>query len=335
MDERIQYLFKKYLNNTCSKDEFEEVFAFIKMAESDEEIRTLLDLTLNEHRANIDEFEKTKIIVNNHGELEAYPTKPDSTWQPAKTIKRATILFSIAGCVIATIAFVLWNKNVATFKSHSAETISNIKQVTERSQYKHLVLPDSSEVWLNAASQLEFPAHFDKGKREVYLTGEAFFDVKHADKIPFIIYTGKVITEVLGTAFNIKAYPDLDKITISVKRGKVRVKYIDKQVAMLEVGEQVSIAMNDSIVKEKKLSELEISPWQKGKLVYDDYTIENITKDLERSFGRSIHIKNNSVSQLRVSTSFNKEMGLEKILEILSSLTDTKLSIENNIYSME
>ncbi len=60
-------------------------------------------------------------------------------------------------------------------------------------------------MWLNAESTLEFPENFNKTKREVYLKGEAYFDVKHADKIPFIIYTGEVTTEVLGTAFNIQS----------------------------------------------------------------------------------------------------------------------------------
>ncbi len=332
MDARIQNLFIKYLNNTCSKEEFEEVFAYIKMAESDIEIRTLLDTTLAGHEAGQNELEKANVFVKPGGEIEAPLYNHGEVPGPGKSSYRKLIWYSAAACSFI-MALLLWVNNDEHAKSRPGEiTRASIKQATEKSQYRHLMLPDSTEVWLNAASELEFPEKFGSDKREVLLTGEAFFDVKHADKIPFVIYTGKVSTVVLGTAFNIKAYPDMDKITVSVKRGKVQVNYSDKRVALLGIGEQVSIALNDSIVKEKKLDEVEVSAWQKGKLVYDDYTVEDITKDLERVFNSSIRVNNNMVRGLRVSTSFDKAMGTEKALEILCRLTDAKLSKENNIY---
>lgn len=336
MQERIVYLFKKYLSNTCSKEEFEEVFAFIKMAESDKEIRTLLDQTLTDSDLGEADIEQLNVFVNHKGELEEFAGNKHLNNAPVKRGKQKTVRYSIMAFAIIALAFVLWNQNSNQFKNATpAVKVASIKQATERTQYKHLVLPDSTEVWLNAASELEFPKQFNADKREVRLIGEAFFDVKHADKIPFIINTGKVTTEVLGTAFNIKAYPDLDKITVSVKRGKVKVNYINKQVALLGVGEQVSIAVNENIIKEKKLNESQVSAWQQGKLVYDDYTVEDITKDLERVFGSSVQVTNDAVKQLSVSTSFDKEMGLKKILEILCTLTDTKLSVEKNIYLMK
>ncbi|MFT3749282.1 MAG: FecR domain-containing protein [Agriterribacter sp.] len=333
MQERIQYLFKKFLNNTCSKEEFEEVFLFIKMAESDNEIRTLLDTTLEIFEKERNDAEKANVFVSGNGEIEPLLHNHSLPAGQHKRKRQHLIWYSTAACCAIIVMLMLWNKNSGYPENLPVEIAgSSIKQATEKSQYRHLVLPDSTEVWLNAASELEFPEKFGSNKREVLLTGEAFFDVKHADKIPFIIYTGKVSTVVLGTAFNIKAYPDMNKITVSVKRGRVQVKYVDKPVAMLGVGEQVSIAVNDSTIKEKKLDEVEVSAWQQGKLVYDDYTVEDIIKDLERVFNSNIQIKNNVVKELRVSTSFDAAMGLEKALEILCRLTDTKLSKENNIY---
>src|SRR5439155_2315167 len=104
-------------------------------------------------------------------------------------------------------------------------------------EQKYLLLPDSTQVWLNAASSLEFPEAFQSGKREVYLVGEAFFDVKHAENRPFIIHTGNVTTRVVGTAFNIKGYPDQPDVIVSVKRGKVQVSKNEKLVATLTVGQ--------------------------------------------------------------------------------------------------
>lgn len=335
MQERIQYLFKKFLNNTCSKEEFEEVFIFIKSAETDAEIRTLLDITLAEFNNEEEGLMRLNAFVNNHGELVNPVHTVVENRNAGKKSRRSLLMYATAACVVIAVFF-LWRFNVVENNikktNTTIATIQRIKQSTERLQYRYIVLPDSTEVWLNTESELEFPQTFSQNKREVVLTGEAFFDVRHADKIPFIIHTGKVSTEVLGTAFNIKAYPNLDKITVSVKRGKVKVKYIEKQVALLGVGEQVSIAVNDSTVKAKKLSEQEVSAWQQGKLVYDDDTVEDITKDLGRVFNNSVQIKDPAISNLRISTSFTKDAGLEKALEILCRLTDTKLSKENNIY---
>jgi ferric-dicitrate binding protein FerR (iron transport regulator) len=91
-------------------------------------------------------------------------------------------------------------------------------------------------VWLNAASSLEFPDKFSGSKREVYLTGEAFFDVKHSDKSPFLIHTKNITTTVVGTAFNIKAYVNQKVIIVSVSRGKVKVSRDDQLIATLTKG---------------------------------------------------------------------------------------------------
>ncbi|MGN6439320.1 MAG: FecR family protein [Agriterribacter sp.] len=210
-----------------------------------------------------------------------------------------------------------------------------VTKSTERSEYQYLLLPDSTEVWLNAASTLEFPERFNRNKREVVLKGEAFFDVKHADKVPFIIYTGDVSTEVLGTAFNIKAYPDMEKITVSVKRGKVKVNYEQKQVALLTVGQQVSINQKGRSVSEKPVKENEAAAWQEGKLIYDDYMIGDIILDLERVYNKKVEVEVGGVETLRISTSFKRDQGIEKALEVLCRLTDTELERENGVYHIK
>ena len=208
-------------------------------------------------------------------------------------------------------------------------------KATERSEYKYLLLPDSTQVWLNAESTLEFPETFNNKKREVYLKGEAYFDVKHADKVPFIIYTGKVSTEVLGTAFNIKAYPDLEKIIVSVKRGKVKVNYANEQVALLTKGQQVSIDQQQKKVKEKLIKEEESSAWHEGNLIYDDYSVRDILADLERIYDVKISIEAVEIENMHVTTSFKREHGVESALEIICRLTDSHLELKNGVYSIK
>lgn len=332
MEERIKYLFRKFLDNTCTKEEFEEVFSYIRMAEKDPEIQAFFDKVYE------GEFDRQSFaFVDGQGHLNGMKREATEVASFGKGIQRMMRKWSVAVTIIIILGGVAWVWNDDDESAGKAATLSNVQvtKSTERSEYQYLLLPDSTEVWLNAASTLEFPERFNRNKREVVLKGEAFFDVKHADKVPFIIYTGDVSTEVLGTAFNIKAYPDMEKITVSVKRGKVKVNYEQKQVALLTVGQQVSINQKGRSVSEKPVKENEAAAWQEGKLIYDDYMIGDIILDLERVYNKKVEVEVGGVETLRISTSFKRDQGIEKALEVLCRLTDTELERENGVYHIK
>jgi transmembrane sensor len=301
MEKRFNYLFRKYLNNTCTKEEFDEVFDFLKLPENDP---------------------MPGIVIRDVYDKEV---RPKRTRNVSLSIAASILVLLIAGT-----SWILLTPGKMSRIQKTVVSASVIKK-TERSEYKYIMLPDSTQVWLNAASSIEFKKQFDKNKREVVLKGEAYFDVKHADKIPFIIYTGKVSIVVMGTAFNIKAYPDLAKITVSVKRGKVRVNYSNQQVAMLIKGQEVSIATIGEI-RQKKVKEEDTSAWQYGNLIYDDYSIGDIMTDLEKVYNVHIIVKDATVKNLHITTAFKREGGAGKALEVLCKLTDTKLAQENGTY---
>lgn len=335
MEERIKYLFRKYLNNTCTKEEFDELFAYMQIKENDGFIREVLQEENNNNKtsqassAYVDEFGNLSGLLNDRTKVSRPPPKKRQRKRPL------VLAYSVAIIIAASIFGITYQHKVTSVNNDVPLVATHIKKTTERSEYKYLLLPDSTQVWLNAASTLDFPENFGPGKREVTLQGEAYFDVKHADKIPFIIYTGKVSTVVMGTAFNIKAYPDLERITVSVQRGKVQVRYSNKQVAMLTKGEEVSIGNATSIIKEKKFKEDEPIAWHEGNLVYDDYTIGDILADLERVYDVTIRIETPQLKNLRVSTSFKRTQGVEKALQILCRLTDTELKQENGAYAIK
>jgi transmembrane sensor len=98
-----------------------------------------------------------------------------------------------------------------------------IEVVNSGNESRHLALPDGSEIKLSPNSRINYPEIFAPDKREVYLTGEAFFDVAKDPQHPFLVYTAKVVTKVLGTSFKIKAYREENEITVEVRTGKVSV----------------------------------------------------------------------------------------------------------------
>jgi ferric-dicitrate binding protein FerR (iron transport regulator) len=209
---------------------------------------------------------------------------------------------------------------------------SSVRKFTQRAEQKYILLPDSTQVWLNVASSIEFPETFQPGKREVYLVGEAFFDVKHAADMPFLIHTGNVTTRVLGTAFNIKAYPDQPDIIVSVKRGKVQVSKNENLVATLIMGQQVTVTAAAQRAEVQPASESKVAEWTTGRLSFTSRPLIDIVKDLERNYNVSIELAAPSLEQEVVTTSFRRDIGVEEALDILCGLTNTRLRKENGTY---
>ncbi len=309
MNQRFKYLFRKYLDNSCSREEFNELFAYMEQESDNNSLDELLK-TLPQEKEN------RRVLLKNR----LFPA------------------FAVAASILVVLAGAGWWLRGNSLQPAGKEVVETVRlaqtisKKTEKSEYKYLLLPDSTQVWLNADSKLDFPESFEKGKRVVHLLGEAYFDVRHADKIPFIIHTGEVSTEVLGTAFNIKAYPGMEKITVSVKRGKVKVNYADRQIAVLTKGKEVVIAKENREAREKPVKEEQTAGWQEGNLIYDDYSVEDILADLERVYNVKIEVNEPELKTLRVTTSLKRQFGVENALEILSRLTGTNFSIRNGSY---
>jgi len=328
MQERLHYLFEQYLENKCSRKELEELFKYIRKAEHDEQLRQ----HIKNLYTSIQKNPSSLTCVDENGQL----ILNEPNWLKPKAhvvnFKKKFVKLAIAASILG-VACTLWLTLKTSPSPGKLNTISALtKKTTDRSESKFILLGDSTRVWLNAASSLEFPDEFNSKPREVYLSGEAYFDVRHADKVPFIIHTGNVSTTVLGTAFNIKAYPGQKNIIVSVSRGKVKVSRKNEPVITLVNGQQVKVEDEGTGVFEKVIPVKGIASWQQGNIEFDDESFEDIIADIERIYNTTIILQNNSLRGLKVSTSFKKEIGVEQALHILSKLTDTKLNQMSNIY---
>jgi transmembrane sensor len=333
MEERLRYLFKRYVENTCSKKELEEFFSYIHRSEQEIQLRQLIKKVYNE----LKEDASFSTFVDENGRLVLTETQWLSSPVAENKIKRpalfSKLLVAVSIIIVAGTIWIIKERGVPRNEQPSLSSLT--KKETDRSESKYLLLEDSTKVWLNAASSLEFPDEFDKNKREVFLSGEAFFDVKHADKIPFVIHTGNVSTTVLGTAFNIKAYPGQKNITVSVSRGKVKVTREDGWETTLVKGQQVRVGENKKELAEKNISVSEVAAWQQGDVVFDDELLADIVADMQRIYNASIRLEDPSLSGLKISTSFRKEIGLEQALQVLCRLTDSELKMVNGIYLIQ
>jgi len=217
---------------------------------------------------------------------------------------------------------------------------------------KNIQLPDGSNVTLNAGSNIKINEKFGMGTRDVYLEGEAFFEVKHDTSLPFIVHTTAMDVKALGTAFNVKAYLD-EKITeTSLIRGLVEVTLKENNnLKMLLYPNQkiewehlnAGIAQNNLTAKkvnaldvtdslEKKLvltntGDIKEIAWKENKLIFDDEGFDDIAVLLERWYGVKINFKDSSIRNYRFTGGFEKE-DLNTVLEFLKESKSFNYTIE-------
>jgi transmembrane sensor len=220
-----------------------------------------------------------------------------------------------------------------------------------------MLLPDGSNVWLNSGSKLTYHKSFETGLREVYLTGEAFFDVVKNPQRPFIIHTAKIDVKVLGTRFNVKAYENDKTIETSVIKGSVRVFLRDNPSnAFLLQPNQKLVLQNEErprlknttlakaadmvpLVAIMKLSYLKgtntdiESSWTRNILSFEDEMFVDVAKKMERWYDINIEFKNRKWEQQYLSGSFEKE-SLEMALKALQFSTGFTYKQENKTISI-
>jgi len=210
--QKLEDLYNLYLNNKCNSDDLEAFFKLLDSTSDDHEIKALMSTTWD----NTHTLPDSDLIPD----FIPFETKQVKLNPPNKTILGLRKFVSIA----AALLFILGG--LYFFKSDILNIITPIHQqevFSSTGERKQLILADGTKVWLSPNSKLNYPDKFRGDKRLISLDGEAFFEVKHDSKHPFIIKTGTVSTTVLGTSFNISAYPKHNTINVTLVTGRVAV----------------------------------------------------------------------------------------------------------------
>ena len=188
---------------------------------------------------------------------------------------------------------------------------------TPSNQQKQITLADGSKVWINSNSQLSYPKQFTGKTREVYLAGEAYFDIQHDADKPFIIHTGKIVTTVLGTAFDIKEDNISHTIKVTVTRGKVSVANGNKQLGILTPNQQISFNLLSSKFFKTEVDANEAIAWQNTELRFDDITFVEAASQLQQRFNVKINFSNDKVKNCRFTGAALEGDKLDKILKVI------------------
>jgi len=196
--------------------------------------------------------------------------------------------------------------------------------VTSAGEKSILVLSDGSQITLNADSRLRYPYQFSGTNREVYLEGEGYFVVHHRNDQPFVVHTGDLSTTVLGTKFNVSAYPDSKTIAVSLLEGKVKVSRneegrIDKAVVIVPK-EQLLYDKEHDTSSFSLFDSLEAVGWKDNIYKFEDEPLANVLFQLERAFAVKFKITDQQVLVQRITIKFENN-SLQTVAEVLKSLT--------------
>lgn len=263
---------------------------------------------------------------------------PAAVPAPGKQAKMRWQRYAAAAVLAGCIATSYYLFRAQHSRSGTPERIITAKT----GEYKNIRLEDGSQVILNGGSTLSLGNDFNKGKREVHLTGEAYFDVKPNDRQPFLIYTGSMDVKVLGTSFNVRAYPDEQSVITSLIKGKVSVtvhnhtagKPLTETIVLAPMQKLVFIKSSgntqlsgsgsksaasvhvDSLVRNSLTNDLSETAWTVHKLSFSNETLEDVANKLEKWYGIDAELDNDTLRKMPYTGSFDSET-LEKVMETI------------------
>lgn len=235
--------------------------------------------------------------------------------------KWGSIAAAILLCIVCGIGYFAapTNRQVAQYEIH-----------VPYGKRQKVVLPDGTNVVLNAGSYLKYPEQFGKENRCVYFKGEAFFDVVKNKNYPFIIQSEDYKVRVLGTTFNLYNYEDSEELRLTLCTGKVLMNFGEEQLK-LAPGEQLVLDKNNMYLEREHVNTQNCKLWMQNKLYFNRTPIQEVIRRVERAYNCTIKLDPNlTLNNFLSGTHDNKS--LEAVLESIRLATGIKYKKENDSY---
>ena len=222
---------------------------------------------------------------------------------------------------MACVAIVLLSGSIACMKKSMCRVMSWTEVSTSYGEKREVILPESSVIWLHNDSKIIYPDTFQDGIRQVYVNGEVYADIAKDSRRPFIVSSDSVNVVVTGTTFNFRAYPEMENIELTLLEGAVSLDCMTRQGRQtMDVipGETITVNMNSGNVSKYICEPKNYVSWKERRALYfNDQTLENIVRDLQREFGQPIKIVDKALESTRHFASFVND---ESLMEILNAL---------------
>lgn len=201
----------------------------------------------------------------------------------------------------------------------------NTIEIPRGGEYQ-LTLSDGTNVWLNSETIIKYPVVFAHNKREVFIEGEAFFDVAHNEEVPFIVSTADMSVKVLGTAFNIRGYKNEGAATTTLVRGKVNVTSTKTEQSFLLNPSQQFITENGKAAV-KNVDVNQYIAWKEGRIYFENNTLKEIFTDVARWYNIEVVFASEDLEELRFSVDVKRYDEINEITKIIELTKKVKFEI--------
>jgi transmembrane sensor len=335
MDEsKWDSLLVKYTQGTISEPERKQLLEWVDQSQANrrrlDETQAIWQATAGSY--NDADFSTNQELAKLLGQISSVESIPFEPAVDEKAKRRDFRLWQWVWQVAAAVVLLV-GVYVAILKLSSADTNSlTIKQTTIKEKQKYL-LPDGSVVWLNEQSQISYLGEFESQIREVFLSGEAFFEVVKDRQRPFVIHAGKTVTQVVGTSFNLRALPDEQSVKVSVVSGEVNFFLKDQPARSVGLTPGMTgywIENSDSVYFERKVDP-NILAWQNNRLIFQNATVEEVVRVIEKHFKVSVQVAVPGILACRFTSTFENAQ-LTEVLESLTMALDLRYTQTGNRY---
>ncbi len=351
-------LFEKYLSNRISGEETKKLFDLINKETDEAQVTAWFYKKWDQSPMKKPKADSRHLLNELKSKLEITPELEDSFKDFSVDTKSKTyhlfvklsgyaaVFISAVILAFAVFHFVIYQKPV------SAPTINEINvPVGSKTQ---ITLSDNTKIWLNSGSKLTYSDYSNTEKREVYLEGEAFFDVAENKNKPFIVKTSDINIRVLGTRFNVKSYPEEDFVETTLITGLIEIEEINtvkdqKMNITLHPNQKATFTRTSGKLALYDISQKKLAPrpiqkiriiekvdpepitsWKDNKLIFSNEPFKGLLPKLERWFDVDIQLEDTAIYNYRYTGKFEKET-VEQALNALKLATPFEFSINKNI----
>ena len=312
-----------HLDGELSASELKELFTWVNKSKENAryytEIKDLWDASL----LNASEFADTK---NEWEQFKKQVSSVNTRKAPNLRIllksswKIAAVL--LLGIIIGKTFFIL---------PDSKEPIY-FTSVAPEGSISQLILPDSTIIFLNAGSEIKYNTDSKSKKREVFLKGEAWFDVVNIQNQPFIVHTPYYNVNVVGTQFNVKAYESDNKVEATLEKGSIIISEsekfeMDKDIQLVP-GEQITYNKRDHSLQKRKVNTEIVTSWKDNKLTFINMSLQELFILIERRYGVDIEVEDTRIYDLHYSGTLKNESIIE-LMDIIRHTQPIQYEIEN------
>lgn len=288
--------------------------------------RQLVRRMKNTLNARIDQYESLRRSAS-------LPKKRTLTIKTEKHVSRR-MFYGIAASLLLVSVFAAYFIGQQGMSGGLLNALTFEKQRTPQGKQRQVILADGTHVWLNAGSELRYPKDFSKKQiREVYLEGEAFFDVTENRSKPFIVHASGLDIRVLGTSFNVRSYAGDPVVETTLVRGKVTIASTAEdsinQVTLLP-NQHASFSKDSKAIALEEVSNTEdYIGWKSGWMIFDDKPFSYIRETLERWYNVRIIIEDENSLSCTFSAKF-KDKTLKEVLEIFKNTESIDYRIDGD-----